>query len=406
MFGGLTWGNMADRTGRRPALMLALTINGVFGVLSGFAWGVGSLLVCRFATGLGIGGSVPVVFTYFSEFLDNDHKGPWIVYLSISWMIGTIYAAAMAWATLDKALLPFAGTMIDSWRLYVSLCSIPAFSAAIMLLFFPESPQFYFSKQRTSEAFNSLRRVSTWNGKEVPLEFYAEDHVPGDVTVSSSEHDKFTWSFGFFGAVLSKFASVFKPPYAKVGSLSAAIWFTISLAYYGFTIWQPQYLKDRGLDPNDTAGLSLYMSTFIIALAQFPGSILSAYAVEWIDRGPTLTVSLFLSAISIFFILMVESSRDVVILTCVFSGISVASWNTLNVISTEMFDVEIRATAYGVSAAVGRIGSVVGNLAFGVFESTHPAIPIFLVCLFLFFGGLFSLALPKTRSRAIVSMHH
>eukprot|EP00475_Leptophrys_vorax_P021692 TRINITY_DN2946_c0_g2_i1.p1 TRINITY_DN2946_c0_g2~~TRINITY_DN2946_c0_g2_i1.p1 ORF type:complete len:322 (-),score=76.49 TRINITY_DN2946_c0_g2_i1:30-995(-) len=321
-------------------------------------------------------------------------------------MIGTIYAAAIAWATLDRALLPFAGTMIDSWRLYVALCSIPAFSAAIMLLSFPESPQFYFSKQRNAEAFNSLRRVATWNGKEIPLEFYAEDHVPGDIPVSSSAHDRFTWSWGFFKEMMSKFAAVFRPPYTKVGSLSAAIWFTISLAYYGFTIWQPQYLKDRGLDPNDTAGLSLYMSTFIIALAQFPGSILSAYAVDWIDRGPTLTVSLLLSAVSIFFILIVQSGLDVVILTCVFSAVSKVSWNTLNVISTEMFDVEIRATAYGVSAAVGRIGSVFGTLAFGLFESTHPAIPISLVCLFLFFGGLLSLAIPKSRSRAITPIHH
>jgi len=295
--------------------------------------------------------------------------------------------------------------MVDSWRIYVGICSIPAFSAAALLLLFPESPQFYFSKRRTSEAFNSLRRVSTWNERDVPIEFYAEENVPFDVQVSSNEHDRFTWSWGFFKNATNKLMAVFRPPYARQGFLSASIWFTISLAYYGFTIWQPQYLKDKGLNPNDTAGLSLYMSTFIIAVAQFPGSILSAFAIERLDRGPTLTLSLLLSGVSMFFILMVNSGRDIVILTCVFSGISVASWNTLNVISAELFDVEIRATAYGVSAAVGRIGSVIGNMIFGLFESTNPGIPIFLVCLFLIIGGFLSMMLPKSKSRAIVHVH-
>lgn len=47
-----------------------------------------------------IGGSIPIVFSYFSEFLAQEKRGEHLSWLCMFWMIGGIYASAMAWAII------------------------------------------------------------------------------------------------------------------------------------------------------------------------------------------------------------------------------------------------------------------------------------------------------------------
>lgn len=55
-----------------------------------------------------IGGSIPIVFSYYSEFLAQEKRGEHLSWLCMFWMIGGIYASAMAWA-----IIPHYG---ESWR--------------------------------------------------------------------------------------------------------------------------------------------------------------------------------------------------------------------------------------------------------------------------------------------------
>lgn len=47
-----------------------------------------------------IGGAVPTVFSYFSEVLAREKRGEHLSWLCMFWMIGGIYASAMAWAII------------------------------------------------------------------------------------------------------------------------------------------------------------------------------------------------------------------------------------------------------------------------------------------------------------------
>lgn len=53
-----------------------------------------------------IGGSVPIVYTYFSEFLQMDKRGEHLSWLCMFWMCGGLYASFTAWG-----IIPHYGTL-------------------------------------------------------------------------------------------------------------------------------------------------------------------------------------------------------------------------------------------------------------------------------------------------------
>ena len=132
MIGGAFWGHLGDlHWGRRPVLQIALAVNGLFALLCAFTNTFSLLLFCRFASGLGIGGSIPLVFAYYCEFFGPVRKEPFIVVLACSWVVGSLFTSALAWivyANLEPS---------EGWRVFMAIASIPGFAAAALLQSLP-----------------------------------------------------------------------------------------------------------------------------------------------------------------------------------------------------------------------------------------------------------------------------
>lgn len=60
-----------------------------------------------------IGGAVPIVFSFFAEVLSREKRGEHLSWLCMFWMIGEIYASAMAWA-----IIPHYGEFIQPTVVY------------------------------------------------------------------------------------------------------------------------------------------------------------------------------------------------------------------------------------------------------------------------------------------------
>lgn len=166
MTGGVVWGYLADRSGRTFTLAVALALNAIFGAASGLTSSFGWFFVCRVLSGVGVGGSIPIVFSYIAEFLPAKRRGSLIVIVAMFWMVGSVFAATMAWAIIGsitcdhsaanataqceaQALMPsprceqytLAWGPTSAWRIYVMICSLPAASAAVAMVFAPHSPR-------------------------------------------------------------------------------------------------------------------------------------------------------------------------------------------------------------------------------------------------------------------------
>lgn len=52
---------------------------------------------------------MPIVFSFFAEVLSREKRGEHLSWLCMFWMIGEIYASAMAWA-----IIPHYGKILNS----------------------------------------------------------------------------------------------------------------------------------------------------------------------------------------------------------------------------------------------------------------------------------------------------
>ncbi|CAG0899082.1 unnamed protein product, partial [Cyprideis torosa] len=102
MIGGVIWGALGDHLGRRQTLISALTVDAIFSSIAAFMPTYGTFMTCRLCSGIGIGGSLPIVFAYFSEFLARHHRGMHLSWLLMAWALGGLFTALMAWSIVPR----------------------------------------------------------------------------------------------------------------------------------------------------------------------------------------------------------------------------------------------------------------------------------------------------------------
>uniref|UniRef100_I3K4V2 Synaptic vesicle glycoprotein 2 n=1 Tax=Oreochromis niloticus TaxID=8128 RepID=I3K4V2_ORENI len=367
MVGGYMWGYLADQKGRRRVLIVSLTVNGLFGGLASLAPWFWLFLLMRFISGIGVGGSIPVIFSYFSEFMPRLRRGAMISCLATFWMAGNILAAGLAWLVIPRTWVYLSlGTLeFKSWRLFVVLCSVPSITSALIFkLFMPESPKFLMEADREKEAIHVFRLMFKLNmkGKEkTPPEF-------GLRTSSTQKGDKGkTRSLGsskerlanILKKALAPIKKIFRSPFKSRSFPLLIIFYSISFGYYGLWMWFPELFErtEDGGSPcanvsrpsagqNETCDLvktaAVYRDGFIIAAANLPGNIFTILVMDSTGGKALLSGSLLLSSLSVFFIYVVQTKAQSLILSCVFSGVSVIAWNALDVVGTELYPTKLR----------------------------------------------------------------
>jgi MFS family permease len=75
VIGGVLFGWLGDRIGRKSSLMWTLGLFSVGAILSAFAWDFNSLLVTRAITGVGLGGEWGAGIVLFNEVWDKNRRG-------------------------------------------------------------------------------------------------------------------------------------------------------------------------------------------------------------------------------------------------------------------------------------------------------------------------------------------
>uniref|UniRef100_A0A665X1U4 Synaptic vesicle glycoprotein 2C-like n=1 Tax=Echeneis naucrates TaxID=173247 RepID=A0A665X1U4_ECHNA len=491
MFGAFFWGGLSDKVGRKQCLLISMSVNGFFAFLSSFVQGYSMFLLCRMVSGFGIGGAVPIVFSYFAEVLAREKRGEHLSWLCMFWMIGGIYASAMAWAIIPHYGWSFSmgsAYQFHSWRVFVVVCALPCVSAVVALTFMPESPRFFLETGKHDEAWMVLKHIHDTNMR-------ARGEPERVFTVSTRRAAS--------PPAAVPFSRCFNYPVKDNTMKLAAVWFTLSFGYYGLSVWFPDVIKHLQADEyasrvkihnderiedftfnftlenqiqrnsvmkfksvtfidssflncyfedvssvgssfrnctfvdsffyntdiddtklinskvinssfhhnktgcqmtfeDDYSAYWVYFVNFLGTLAVLPGNIVSALLMDKIGRLSMLgTTSLSLSLLC-FFLWFGTSESMMIFMLCLYNGLSISAWNSLDVVTTELYPTDRRGTGFGFCNAMCKLAAVLGNLIFGSLVGITKAIPILLASSVLVGGGLVGLRLPDTRANVLM----
>jgi len=422
LVGGYTWGSLGDQFGRRKTLMVAMIVNAIFGIGSSFSQIKATFFVCRFFSGLGVGGSIPLVWSYFAEFQCKERRGRMLSALATFWMIGNITVAGIAWAIIpfdDIGLNPQEGFKFNSWRIFVAVCGIPAFLVTIALAFLPESPKYLISKGKEVEALKVFRQVYMQNtghySTDYPVSYVKVDRHAGSSTNESSLNE-----------IVSNTIILFKSPLLWVTMMMLFINFSIQFGYYGLWLWFPELFNKLNLyqidHPNESKSVceitdykpqnstaseecipsgDVFFNSFLISISALPGNVWTMVHMDKLGRKFFLVFSMLMSGACVFFIYLVKSEAANLALSCAFGFVSTMGFNSLDCLGIELFPTNVRSTAMAVTLAVARLGAILGNVIFGYFIELSCAVPILMVAVLLISGGLLSIRLPSTSRTAL-----
>lgn len=323
--GAFGFGRIADRVGRRNILLLTVLMDAVFGIASVFAQDFTVLLVLRFLTGAAVGGTLPVDYAMMAEFLPPKNRGRWLVWLEGFWAVGTIIVALTAWiAASQGAEAP--------WRWIFAVAAVPALIGVFLRLWVPESPMYLVRKDRAADAKAVVDRVLATNGAP---------HLPaGAVLVPSPVPE---------GAETSIFSGLLRA--RTLGVL--ALWFLVSLSYYGVFVWVPGQLATEGF-----GFVRGYGFLVVLALAQIPGYALAAWGVEALGRRATLLGFLLLSAAGCFLFTIASGTALVAGSLILMSFALLGTWGALYAFTPELYPTHLRGTGMGTASAVARLGGI------------------------------------------------
>jgi putative MFS transporter len=365
MIGAALFGRIADRIGRRRVLLVTVACDGVFGLASVFAPNFGLLLAARFLTGAAVGGTLPVDYAMMAEFLPSDRRGRWLVMLEAFWAVGTVVVALAAWAAASAGL-------VDAWRYIFFATAVPALVGFWLRLMVPESPLYLLRKGRTDEARAVVDRMLVANGK-----------APLDAPLVASP--------------ALEAVRLLSPALKRRTLLMLAVWFLVSLSYYGIFTWMPARLAGEGF-----GFVRGYGFLVIVALAQLPGYALAAWGVERVGRKPTLIGFLILSAAGCALFVVAGEATLVATAILLMSFALLGTWGALYAYTPELYPTAARASGMGAAGAMARLGGLLAPslLSLLIARSFGAAVALFAV---LLIAAAVAAALidAETRQRAL-----
>ena len=344
LIGAVGFGRLADRVGRRRVLIVTVACDAVFGMLSIFAPSFGVLLLLRFLTGAAVGGTLPVDYAMMSEFLPARSRGRWLVMLEGFWAVGTLVVAVAAWLVTRAELA-------DAWRYIFAVTAIPAVFGLGLRFLVPESPLYLLRAGKAAEAKAIVNRMLVANR-------HAQLETAVSITLPAASPD----------------AGIFSGDLRRRSLLILAVWFLVSISYYGVFTWMPPRLAGEGF-----GFVRGYGFLVLIALAQIPGYALAAYGVEAWGRRPTLIGFCLLSALSCLLFVVANGAAIIAASLLIMSFALLGTWGALYAYTPELYPTEARATGMGAAGGMARLGGLLAPslLGFLVAQSFGLAIGTF-----------------------------
>lgn len=151
MAGCLVAGQLADRHGRRPGLLLAAGIFAVSSVAMALAPNLGLFVVARFAAGIGVGMASMLSPLYIAEVSPAAVRGRNVAINQLTVVAGILVTNLVNYLLADQGP--------DAWRWMFGLGAVPAILFLLGVLWLPESPRWLAQAGQVARAEAVLHKI-------------------------------------------------------------------------------------------------------------------------------------------------------------------------------------------------------------------------------------------------------
>ncbi|MEB2567625.1 MFS transporter [Burkholderia multivorans] len=312
--GGLIFGNLADRYGRRPVFSWNLAAFVALSLCQFFVQDTWQLVAIRLLLGLAIGVEYAVGSSVLAEFSRRKHRGALLGGFTIAWQIG-FTAAFIIGAFYDG----------NDWRMLLGSSVIPAVITYVLRLFLPETPMWLKAKGRDAEA----RAV-------VDKHFGPQYAIPSVDIQSASASPR----------------ELFKRDTWRQTLYSGLFWFCQVGPFFAIFTFMVPVLEMLGLQGDHRVDMSLNA-------IQIAGVVFGVFMIHWMSRRGFVAWT-FAAVVVIFLVLGLFPHAPTWFVVCMFAAymfLGPAINNIQFVYPPEIFDTHVRATGIGFSAAFSRISA-------------------------------------------------
>ncbi|WP_434664407.1 MFS transporter [Paraburkholderia sp. A3BS-1L] len=326
LVGSVLLAGIADRIGRRPALIASLMWVAVLMALTSIVHTLGQLVAIRFIAGLGMGVVVPNALALGGEYSPKRLRTTLVMVVSSGYVIGGVVGGAIA----TFVIKPFGWTGV-----FYSGAILTGFLALLMLILLPESLQ-----------FRLLRRPNDDKTVDLIRKYRLDDEF--NQTEQSARKE-------------SALKVVFGHGRTRPTVLLWLASFCNMLSAYFLAAWIPLLMSAIGF----SAGASL-----LTGMAFWGGGLIGNYLLGYlIDRfgyGWVMFANFVLGGLSIAGLAFFTHQPEIAVLCIMFAGFSVFGGQSgLYGIAVVFYPTKGRSTGAGLASGVGRVGAVLGPVLGG-----------------------------------------
>ena len=356
--GGVGFGFLADRIGRKRALMLSILTYSICSFASGLSTGVLMLAAFRFILGLGMGGEWNTGATLVAESWPDDLRAKAIAIVQSSWAIGYALAALVAGIVLRYA----------SWRFVFFVGILPAVITLWIQSRVPESSMWEEHRRRTNQ------------GQKL--------EPSGAEGTHGSE----------------SFFAIFRAPYGKSTLALLLLNFFGLFGWWGLFTWIPPYLSlpvaqgGRGFGIMGTTTLLLVLNL----CGMFPGYLSFGWVADHLGRRKSFILYLFAAALLVPLYALARSQAVLLVAGAIVAFFGTGFFSGSGIIGSEIFPTSLRARALGFTYNGARTMSSIAPYVIGRVGQAKGLGWAFYLCGAAFLlAGVMATQLPETRGKAL-----
>jgi MFS family permease len=371
--GGLLFGFLADRIGRKQALMASILTYSVCSFASGLSRSIAALAVARFVLGLGMGGEWNTGATLVAESWPTQVRAKALAVVQSSWAFG--FAAA--------ALVAGPVARYFGWRSVFFVGILPAVVTLWIQRSVPESEM--------------------WRERMPPR----EGGISNFPVLAKNARTRAPSVSGAAGRDVTGHVStmvIFRAPYVKYTIALLMFNFFALFAWWGLFTWMPPYLSlpvaqgGRGFSVMGMTTLMVVLNLF----GMFPGYVSFGWVADHIGRRKAFFVYALTASLLIPLYAEARSPLALLVLGALVAFFGTGLFSGSGIMGAEIFPTVVRARALGFTYNGARALSALAPLVIGrVGEAKGLGWAFYLCAAGYLLAALITTQLPETRGKQL-----